>query len=495
MRCFLLATLIALLGACASSHPHLYSQDLHGCFSQLAMFKQEVNRQKVNDAQVVNLAAFPYLAFDRFSQSQLSRLSSQQDREQWLDYTAQLATQQRQAEYHNLIANPYDLAALDTCAEKMVKEAKHNEKVWAELKQQTVSIPDSYEPWLRVFGLYPISSQIAQSSIDKEKKWILLGFHAPPKDIVQYQLTETISDSGIAASQHKGGQAHINRELITSWFSDALDTSTIHWPQLSKTTISQLYQYYSPLINIETASADDIPGTVNYVDSQHKPAVDTSQPAIYLHHSYTQLYGKIYLQLNYSLWFANRTPTSSFDPYAGKFDGVLLRLTLDHQGRPMLLDSIHHCGCYHMVFNFSDKFVFDNAKPDTESPLLFNRPAPFDLPTWSVTLSHGEHMIKQVGWLAKKDLPNANKVQSLVGHHYDQLRQLPSHQQHTISLFDQRGMLAGSERLESTYLWPFGIPSAGAMRQLGHHAIAFIGIRHFDQPRLFEQILRPKTEP
>lgn len=56
-------------------------------------------------------------------------------------------------------------------------------------------------------------------------------------------------------------------------------------------------------------------------------------------------------------------------------------------------------------------------------------------------------------------------------------------------------MLAGSERLESTYLWPFGIPSAGAMRQLGHHAIAFIGIRHFDQPWLFEQILRPKTEP
>jgi len=32
-----------------------------------------------------------------------------------------------------------------------------------------------------------------------------------------------------------------------------------------------------------------------------------------------------------------------------------------------------------------------------------------------------------------------------------------------------------------------GIPSPGAMRQWGHHAIAFVGRRHFDDARLFEQ--------
>ena len=485
MRFFLLATLTIFLGACTNSHLPLYSQEMQSCLTQLQAFKQEVNRQKVNDVQVVNHRAFPYLAFNRFSQSQINRLVTLQDREQWLDYTAQLATQQRQAEYSNLIVNDYDLDVLNHCATKLVEEAKESEQIWEVLEQQAISIPDSYEPWLRVFGLYPISSRVAQSAIDREKKRIILGFNQPPKDVIHYQLSKTLL----------GGHSTTTQPQIAEWFSAALGESTIHWPQLSQSQIAQLYQYYSPIVKIETASDDDVPGTVHYEDSRQRPGVDTSKPAIYLHHSYTQLYGKTYLQLNYSLWFAGRTPTSTFDPYAGKFDAVLMRLTLDHQGQPMLLDSIHHCGCYHMVFNLTDRLVFDNARPDTEVPLMLHRRAPSGSATWSVTLSHGEHMIKQLEWLNRQDLPNNHKARSLAGHSYNKLRQLPTFRHHTVSLFDQQGMLADSQRLESTYLWPFGIPSAGAMRQRGHHAIAFIGIRHFDEPRLFEQILRPATEP
>jgi hypothetical protein len=32
-----------------------------------------------------------------------------------------------------------------------------------------------------------------------------------------------------------------------------------------------------------------------------------------------------------------------------------------------------------------------------------------------------------------------------------------------------------------------GIASAGQMRQWGHHATAFVGRRHFDDPDLFER--------
>ena len=489
MRFLLLVTFTILLGACATSHSNIYSQDLQGCLNQLAAFKHEVNRQQVNDAQVVNHKAFPYLAFDRFSQSQLYRLSTQRDREQWLDYTAQLATHQRQAEYSNLIVNRFDLATLDSCAEKLVTAAKHNNTVWTAITEHPIAIADSYEPWLRVFGLYPISSQVAQSSINTEKRRILAGFNEPTNETTHYQLVK----------ESIGYQSPLTQPQIAQWFNEAIDASTINWPQLNDDQISQLYQHYSPLIKVETVSDDDIPGTVHYVDSQQKPAVNAAKPAIYLHHSYTQLYGKAYLQLNYSLWFANRTATSSLDPYAGKFDGILLRLTLDHQGRPLLLDSIHHCGCYHMVFNFSKELAFANANPDTESPLIFQRTAPKEfvesIPALSITLSHGEHMIKQVEWLKEGDLEADLSVLPLVGHSYNQLRQLPTERHHTVSLFDQAGMLPSSERLESTYLWPFGIPSAGAMRQVGHHAIAFIGTRHFDEPRLFEQILRPATQP
>ncbi|MGR5063898.1 hypothetical protein [Photobacterium sp. DNB22_13_2] len=438
-----------------------------------------MQRQLVNDVQVLNNKAFPYLAFDRFSQSQLEQVTTDRDRSQWLDYTAQLATRQRQAEFNNLIVNRFDLPVLDHCADKLVTEAKHNDRVWDEIIEQKISIPNSYEPWLRVFGLYPLSSQVATSSIDKEKKRILLGFSEPPRHTASYRLAKT----------------SLPVVDIEAWFNDALQHSTSSWPILTDDQISRLFHFYSPLIEVEQGSDDDIPGTVHYVDSQQKPSVDASKPTIYLHHSYTQLYGKTYLQLNYSLWFANRTPTSSFDPYAGEFDGVLLRLTLDHQGRPLLLDSIHHCGCYHMVFNLTDRFDFENAKPDIETPLLFKQAVPSGTSSWSVTLSHGEHMIKQVTWSQHDNVSTGKKAESKVHNltrlDYDLLRQLPTDRHHTISLFDQRGLLPSSERLESTYLWPFGIPSAGAMRQLGHHAIAFVGIRHFDQPKLFEQIIRP----
>jgi hypothetical protein len=46
--------------------------------------------------------------------------------------------------------------------------------------------------------------------------------------------------------------------------------------------------------------------------------------------------------------------------------------------------------------------------------------------------------------------------------------------------------MAGTDRLESWLFWPMGIERAGAMRQWGRHATAFVGRRHFDDARLLE---------
>lgn len=40
----------------------------------------------------------------------------------------------------------------------------------------------------------------------------------------------------------------------------------------------------------------------------------------------------------------------SLDLLAGRFDGIQWRVTLDHYGRPLIYDSIHPCGCYHLFF-------------------------------------------------------------------------------------------------------------------------------------------------
>src|SRR6185295_4492302 len=38
------------------------------------------------------------------------------------------------------------------------------------------------------------------------------------------------------------------------------------------------------------------------------------------------------------------------DTLSGKLDGLIFRVTLDEAGHPLIFDSIHPCGCYHMFF-------------------------------------------------------------------------------------------------------------------------------------------------
>lgn len=70
---------------------------------------------------------------------------------------------------------------------------------------------------------------------------------------------------------------------------------------------------------------------------------------------------------------------------------------------------------------------------------------------------------------------------------YDELRSLPRLEGGRSSVFGSDGLIAGTERPERFLFWPMGIPSAGAMRQWGRHATAFVGRRHFDDADLLEK--------
>ena len=73
------------------------------------------------------------------------------------------------------------------------------------------------------------------------------------------------------------------------------------------------------------------------------------------------------------------------------------------------------------------------------------------------------------------------------------LSQLPlQNGQGTASLFDEDGFVPGTERLEWILLWPMGVEKPGAMRQWGHHATAFVGRRHFDEPDLMDRYFTPR---
>jgi hypothetical protein len=73
---------------------------------------------------------------------------------------------------------------------------------------------------------------------------------------------------------------------------------------------------------------------------------------------------------------------------------------------------------------------------------------------------------------------------------YDSLRTLSLPEGGTRSIFGPDGLVPGTERAERYFFWPMGIDSAGAMRQWGTHATAFVGRTHFDDADLMQRRFR-----
>ncbi|QUJ69980.1 hypothetical protein KDD30_17635 (plasmid) [Photobacterium sp. GJ3] len=315
-----------------------------------------------------------------------------------------------------------------------------------------------------------VSRYVARPAIDKEKQRLISHLNQPVTgDVVRYGIHE---------------KPPLSRSQIRQWFQRANRQSSISWPIFTEVQQQRLLRYYAPVFQVETRSRDDLPGQMKYVTSV-QPTIITRKPTVYTHVSYTHFYGQTLMQLNYSLWFANRTARSAFDPYAGPFDGVLFRLTLDSTGQPYLLDTIHHCGCYHMVFALSPELKFASLDNAVEWPIRQKIYAGQSTGKLEITLNHGEHMLKDVRWLLSD-----GQTRPLNLLPYQQLRSLPTPDNHHQSVFDQEGLLPESVRAERFYLWPFGIISPGTQRQLGRHATAFIGLRHFDDPFLFETLFQ-----
>ncbi|WP_325893426.1 hypothetical protein [Grimontia sp. NTOU-MAR1] len=270
---------------------------------------------------------------------------------------------------------------------------------------------------------------------------------------------------------------------VAKVLSEAAKYSSLNWPLLSDRESEALLDRFSPLFLVETLSADDIPGALAMNDSKDI-YIDTRKPTLYRSITYTRFHGKVSPQLNYALWFPARTAQNHFDPYAGEFDAVIIRITLGEDGMPLILDSIHQCGCYHMVYALNPTLRF--LERDDENPIQNYLFLNAEAGRFEISLTGKEHMINAIhvmhNILPDIELQSAGFSETLV---------LADNQGNNHSLFDEFGILNDSLRSERWFLWPFGVRSPGAMRQHGQHAIAFIGERHFDDAFILETLLSP----
>ncbi len=469
---FIILCLLGALSGCLSTPPSLYDDiPSQQCEKQLQAFYQEAKNTHASLLPFHYDVRFPHLAFDRFSASLPASLTTLEGKSQWLAYVHGLGAKQ----LHSALAwqnslSPQRRESLLQCQEQLVQPSLESASFWQQMDAEPVVIPSAYQPWKRVVGFYPLASLVAKGQIEEEQAHIQREFTRPLAHPFHYDVR--VND------KNARDDAHLT---IQKMVEQARGESALNWPMLSAPEANQLLNHYAPVFTVETLSKADLPGALE-LDDDASPTINTNTPTLYQDISYTQFNGDTLLQLNYVLWFSARPAESTFDPYSGAFDAVNIRVTLDKQGTPLIVDSVHQCGCFHMVYALSPTLSF--VESENEKPIQQHLAKPASSDRLHVSLSGSQHMITDLRFTGNIPAAIGLNTQPL-----DTLFTLKAPHGDVLSPFNQHGILAESARGERWFLWPFGVRNPGAMRQQGQHAIAFIGERHFDDAKIFNAIL------
>ena len=438
LRCALL--LLALLASGCATRVAAPADD---CSRWWAQLDAAVDAAGVRDAQDERIDGFPGLRVDRFAEA--TRHSA--DFTAWLARAHELDQQGRDAEIANLprsafpIGDAADAAAVrgrsDACRAQstalLIGDATSREAL-----KERATVPDRYATSLRALGLYPLV------------RWPFFA--------------------GVTAWQTAQEQA------LARWAAAPPRVQRFVPPDGSG----------APLFEIELRGGALAPfdhvGVPAWRADSATPSVDTTHRVVYQREAQTLYRGHVLRQRVFTLWFPERPPSGLFDLLAGPLDGVIVRLTYAPDGSPMLLDTIHACGCYHLFFPADAVQLREDAPTDEEwafAPARLPRLKPGE--RLVVRIASGTHYVSGVG-----AEPGGGGTPYRLRDE-NTLRSLPLADGGARSLYAPDGLVPGTERGERFLFWPMGIASAGAMRQWGHHATAFVGRRHFDDPNLLEK--------
>jgi len=442
---------LLVLGACASRGP---APDA-ACAASFAALRAAT--APTRDAQYHRLDDFPGLRSDRVLAALGEHARSPAARRLWLQ---RLAAHDRAAsaiERANLPpARRHRLPAeaqLEHCRQQQIERLSRDPAAFHQAVR-AARVPADYRRWARVLGLYPLTKPFYRRAI---AAW------------------QREAAAQRAPADHAGWLSY-SPPAAAPVTMVRLQEDALGLPQAEPTQLAALFARHAPEIRVAQRSAADRLGTPRFVRGGQRH-FDAHDPVLYRHHGWSRLHGRWHLQLIYQLWFRERPPAGPGDIYAGTLDGLLWRVTLDADGDALLYDAIHPCGCWHAFFLPAD------------SPLQFRQPAGeeqrlarrLSLPgsqAATLWLRGGDHALLWVD--ARRASRPASRYRFA---DLDALRQL-AHPDGQRSLYDRRGLVPGSQRLERWLLWPSGVVSPGAMRQWGRHASAFIGEAHLDDPDL-----------
>lgn len=324
-------------------------------------------------------------------------------------------------------------------------------------------VPDDYQTWKRVTGAYALARYPFAAGVGRYQSETARTFAVP---------LESLPLAGI----------------LTRFDLRDVPAGTEPMTELSPFDESTLrdIRAHAPVFEIDVVGDDDRPGHP-ILTRDGAPGVDVARPTLFVRVTSQVFAGERRRQIVYGLWFPARPREGVFDLLGGRLDGLVWRVTLDAEGRPLLYDSIHPCGCYHQFF---------------PTPAVRARPAPDAITEWAfvpqtlpeprpgarvvLRVAARTHFLQRVTF---EDVARSAEPLALAAD--DVLRSLPQPGGGRRSLFGPDGIVPGTQRGERWLFWPMGIRDPGAMRQWGRHATAFVGRRHFDDADLLDRHFEP----
>lgn len=475
-RAVLLVGIVAL-GACATRPAHRVEPfvsrtkaadaEVAACARLIAATDDAVIKAKVRDGGAYPVPGFPYLRADRFTAAE-GRMIPPED---WLASLRALDRAGRRVEFENLprkslvaLAARAEVAfpgtslegAVDSCADRLLAVAIADGSA-----PSSVVVPDDYQTWKRVTGIYALTKYPFARGVR--------GY--------QHETEQTFATPLDRLPMHGPVERYVPRFDATVLAGSEFDAAAL-----------EAIERHAPLLEIETVTDHDRLGTPT-LDDDGSPQVDVANPVGFVRIARTIVGTEVLTQYVYSFWFPSRPRTGTFDMLGGRLDGIAWRVTVSSDGRALVYDTIHNCGCYHQFF--PTPRALPKPKPDTIDEWAF---IPQQLQNVGPEQRVSLRVAAQTHYLQRVSV--IDTVPPGIGYKLardDDLRSIPMRDGTHRSLYRPDGIVAGTERGERWLFWPMGVREPGAMRQWGRHATAFVGRRHFDDANIIERYfeLRP----
>ena len=486
------------------------------CRQLLVRLDVAVEAAGVRDAQSVRVPGFAYLRVDRFERAVMPAPDDIMRFDAWVERLLILDREAREHELANLPAASVANLGLGSRVELGADEARCGRQLLAhdlqfsngpitngpitnghttngrERLAQSIRVPDAYDGFKRLLGLYPLVSLPFAAGVDR--------YHARVRETFAMPL-DGFEPRGASIRFVPPIRPRLPSAEVTELMTLATENSS-RLPTLTVRQREQLFDAFAPVFQVDVADDNDRIGVATLRRREPQRWVDVSRAAVYRKLSYTRFDEKNLIQLNYVIWFPSRPKRGGLDLLGGHLDGLTLRITLDERGRPLMYDAMHNCGCYHLFAPTARLRRREGARLDKyggsvyeEPPLVLDRLAKSLTPGVEEAARLVVHIASGTHHLQRLYLVGSESDRERVGtrpatyqlRDYAELRSLPRPGGGSASWFGPDGLVAGSERGERWLFWPMGIASPGAMRQWGSHAIAFVGRRHFDDADLIER--------